>query len=83
MTRIDLNSQGPGIEKQDFMDRPLPTSDQSRFDILSLSLVLKLRSGRPWSWSHAATHSGFPEINRRRQSTTAVLRSTSTVRRQL
>lgn len=40
MTRIDLNSQGPGIEKQDFMDRPLPTSDQDRFDILSLSLVL-------------------------------------------
>lgn len=40
MTRIDLNSQGPGIEKQDFMDRPLPTTDQERFDILSLSLVL-------------------------------------------
>jgi 25S rRNA (adenine2142-N1)-methyltransferase len=27
MTRIDLNSQGPGIEKQDFMARPLPASD--------------------------------------------------------
>jgi 25S rRNA (adenine2142-N1)-methyltransferase len=40
MTRIDLNSQGSGIEKQDFMDRPLPTSDHGRFDILSLSLVL-------------------------------------------
>ncbi|KAH7386796.1 putative methyltransferase-domain-containing protein [Phaeosphaeria sp. MPI-PUGE-AT-0046c] len=40
MTRIDLNSQGPGIEKQDFMDRPLPTSDEERFDIISLSLVL-------------------------------------------
>ncbi|KAF2999378.1 hypothetical protein E8E13_006456 [Curvularia kusanoi] len=40
MTRIDLNSQGPGIEKQDFMDRLLPSSDQDRFDILSLSLVL-------------------------------------------
>ncbi|KAF2630238.1 hypothetical protein BU25DRAFT_254734 [Macroventuria anomochaeta] len=40
MTRIDLNSQGPGIEKQDFMKRPLPKSDQERFDILSLSLVL-------------------------------------------
>lgn len=40
MTRIDLNSQGPGIHKQDFMDRPLPASDQERFDILSLSLVL-------------------------------------------
>lgn len=40
MTRIDLNSQGPGIEKQDFMDRPLPDSDEARFDIFSLSLVL-------------------------------------------
>lgn len=40
MTRIDLNSQGPGIEKQDFMERPLPTSDEDRFDIISLSLVL-------------------------------------------
>lgn len=40
MTRIDLNSQGPGIQKQDFMERPLPASDQERFDILSLSLVL-------------------------------------------
>jgi 25S rRNA (adenine2142-N1)-methyltransferase len=40
MTRIDLNSQGPGIEKQDFMERPLPTSDDERFDIISLSLVL-------------------------------------------
>jgi 25S rRNA (adenine2142-N1)-methyltransferase len=40
MTRIDLNSQGPGIEKQDFMERPLPASDEDRFDILSLSLVL-------------------------------------------
>jgi 25S rRNA (adenine2142-N1)-methyltransferase len=40
MTRIDLNSQGPGIEKEDFMERPLPTSDEERFDIISLSLVL-------------------------------------------
>lgn len=40
MTRIDLNSQGPGIEKQDFMERPLPTTDDERFDIISLSLVL-------------------------------------------
>ncbi|KAJ4407393.1 25S rRNA (adenine2142-N1)-methyltransferase [Didymella pomorum] len=40
MTRIDLNSQGTGIEKQDFMERPLPNSDQERFDIFSLSLVL-------------------------------------------
>jgi 25S rRNA (adenine2142-N1)-methyltransferase len=40
MTRIDLNSQGPGIEQQDFMERPLPSSDDEKFDIISLSLVL-------------------------------------------
>lgn len=40
MTRIDLNSQGPGIEQQDFMQRPIPTSDEHRFDLISLSLVL-------------------------------------------
>ncbi|KAF1838998.1 hypothetical protein BDW02DRAFT_272726 [Decorospora gaudefroyi] len=40
MTRIDLNSQGHGIEKQDFMERPLPTTEDERFDIISLSLVL-------------------------------------------
>lgn len=40
MTRIDLNSQEPGIKKQDFMARPLPTSNFDRFDIISLSLVL-------------------------------------------
>ncbi|KAF1933478.1 uncharacterized protein M421DRAFT_97611 [Didymella exigua CBS 183.55] len=40
MTRIDLNSQGAGIEKQDFTRRPLPKSDEERFDIVSLSLVL-------------------------------------------
>lgn len=37
---IDLNSQEPGILKQDFMDRPLPSTDDDRFDIISLSLVL-------------------------------------------
>jgi 25S rRNA (adenine2142-N1)-methyltransferase len=40
MTRIDLNSQGPGIEKQNFMERPLPITDEEKFDIISLSLVL-------------------------------------------
>ncbi|QDS70268.1 hypothetical protein FKW77_007685 [Venturia effusa] len=40
VTRIDLNSQDPKIEQQDFMQRPLPTSDDQRFDIISLSLVL-------------------------------------------
>lgn len=37
---IDLNSQEAGILKQDFMDRPLPSTDDDRFDIISLSLVL-------------------------------------------
>ncbi|KAL7626730.1 25S rRNA (adenine2142-N1)-methyltransferase [Parahypoxylon ruwenzoriense] len=40
MERIDLNSQGDGIEKQDFMKKPLPKDDSERFDIISLSLVL-------------------------------------------
>jgi len=40
VTRIDLNSQGEGIEQQDFMQRPLPTSDDGRFDLISLSLVV-------------------------------------------
>lgn len=40
MTRIDLNSQGPGIQKQDFMERPVPTTAEDSFDIISLSLVL-------------------------------------------
>ncbi|KAL2202552.1 hypothetical protein CC79DRAFT_1372719 [Sarocladium strictum] len=40
MVNIDLNSQEPGIEQQDFMERPLPEGDADRFDIISLSLVL-------------------------------------------
>lgn len=40
MTWIDLNSQDPRIEQQDFMERPLPVSTAERFDVLSLSLVL-------------------------------------------
>ena len=41
VTRIDLNSQDDKqILQQDFMQRPLPDSDQERFDIISLSLVL-------------------------------------------
>ncbi|KAJ5963313.1 uncharacterized protein N7479_003189 [Penicillium vulpinum] len=40
VTRIDLNSQEPGILKQDFMERPLPSSDDERFNMISLSLVL-------------------------------------------
>jgi len=38
--RIDLHSQAPGIETQDFMELPLPESDDRRFDVISLSLVL-------------------------------------------
>ncbi|GKZ18719.1 hypothetical protein AbraIFM66951_005961 [Aspergillus brasiliensis] len=40
VTRIDLNSQEPGILKQDFMKRPLPHDDSDRFHVISLSLVL-------------------------------------------
>lgn len=40
MTRIDLKSNDRRIEQQDFMQRPLPTSDSQRFDCISLSLVL-------------------------------------------
>lgn len=40
VTRIDLNSQSRGIEQQDFMARPLPLSDEQKFDIISLSLVV-------------------------------------------
>lgn len=40
MVHIDLNSQEPGILKQDFMERPLPQQSADKFDIISLSLVL-------------------------------------------
>lgn len=40
VTRIDLNSQEPGILKQDFMQRPLPRNNDDRFNLISLSLVL-------------------------------------------
>jgi 25S rRNA (adenine2142-N1)-methyltransferase len=40
VTRIDLHAQDPNILQQDFMERPLPTSDEERFDIVSLSLVV-------------------------------------------
>ncbi|QGA17019.1 hypothetical protein EYB26_004689 [Talaromyces marneffei] len=43
VTRIDLNSQEPGILQQDFMERPLPGAggdDKDRFHAISLSLVL-------------------------------------------
>ena len=40
ITCIDLHSQHPAIETQDFMERPIPNSDEEKFDIISLSLVL-------------------------------------------
>lgn len=40
VTRIDLNSQHPGIKKQDFMTMQPPTEDIDRYDAISLSLVL-------------------------------------------
>ncbi|QPG76600.1 hypothetical protein FOA43_003992 [Brettanomyces nanus] len=41
VTRIDLNSQEPGlILQQDFLKRPLPKGSQDQFDLISCSLVL-------------------------------------------
>lgn len=40
MTWIDLNSQNPKIQQQDFMERPLSIFDEDLFDIISLSLVV-------------------------------------------
>ena len=38
--RIDLFSETDGIMQQDFMERPVPRSEDEQFDIISLSLVL-------------------------------------------
>lgn len=38
--RIDLQSQHPRIQTEDFMQRPLPSTTDKKFDIVSLSLVL-------------------------------------------
>lgn len=43
MTRIDLHSQHPDIETQDFMQRPVPSPTQIQtegYDVVSLSLVV-------------------------------------------
>lgn len=40
VVHIDLHSQESGILQQDFMERPLPSDEESKFDIISLSLVL-------------------------------------------
>jgi 25S rRNA (adenine2142-N1)-methyltransferase len=37
---IDLNSRHPEIVEQDFLQRPRPTSDAERFDVISCSLVI-------------------------------------------
>lgn len=39
-SRIDLNSNEPGILKQDFMERPIPTSIDEKYNLISCSLVL-------------------------------------------
>ncbi|SMY26832.1 unnamed protein product [Zymoseptoria tritici ST99CH_1A5] len=64
--RIDLNSQSSGITQQDFMLRPLPVSEDEKFDIISLSLVLNF----------VPSASGRGDMLRR---TTAFLRRTSSV----
>lgn len=39
--RIDLHSQEPGvIEEQDFLERPIPTDENDKFDCISCSLVV-------------------------------------------
>lgn len=38
--RIDLNSQDPLILEQDFLKRPIPQSDDDKFNLISCSLVL-------------------------------------------
>ena len=48
MKRIDLHSQHPDIEEQDFMSMPLPLAndlDYEGFDIVSLSLVVNFVGG--------------------------------------
>jgi 25S rRNA (adenine2142-N1)-methyltransferase len=40
VTRIDLHSQEKGVLQQDFMERPVPATDEEGFHVLSLSLVL-------------------------------------------
>jgi 25S rRNA (adenine2142-N1)-methyltransferase len=39
-TPIDLNPQHPDIEKQDFLQMNPPTTDDTKFDIICLSLVI-------------------------------------------
>ncbi|KAK4683695.1 25S rRNA (adenine2142-N1)-methyltransferase, partial [Tremellales sp. Uapishka_1] len=55
---IDLNAQHADIVQQDFLLRPLPQTDDERFDIISCSLVLNFVSnvadrGRMLSLAHS------------------------------
>ncbi|KAI9095166.1 putative methyltransferase-domain-containing protein [Phlyctochytrium arcticum] len=40
VTSIDLNPQHLSVMKQDFFERPLPSSDTEKFHVISLSLVV-------------------------------------------
>ncbi|KAG0269876.1 hypothetical protein DFQ27_001720 [Actinomortierella ambigua] len=40
VTPIDLNPQHPQIQKMDFLEMPVPTQDQDRYDVVCLSLVV-------------------------------------------
>jgi len=44
IVRIDLHSTHPSIDEQDFMKRPLPVSEDDKFDLISLSLVVNFVS---------------------------------------
>jgi 25S rRNA (adenine2142-N1)-methyltransferase len=37
---IDLNSQHPAIQQQDFLQKPVPSAPEEQYDIVSCSLVL-------------------------------------------
>jgi len=37
---IDLNSRHPDIVEQDFLERPVPSKEEDKFDIISCSLVM-------------------------------------------
>jgi 25S rRNA (adenine2142-N1)-methyltransferase len=39
-TSIDLNPQSHLVKKQDFFDRPLPKTDQDRFHVICMALVI-------------------------------------------
>lgn len=64
--RIDLQSQHPDIKTQDFMQRPLPSTPEEYFDIVSLSLVLNYLgtpSGRGEMLLRVEKHLRRPKIH--------------------